>query len=122
MIDGDHGLSIAKQAKALGISRGSVHCSPKAASPADLATMRRMDEFHPDVPFAGSRMLRDPLNREGGEAGRRHVATLMKRMGIAAPYRRPSTSKPAPGHKSCPCLPRGAAVSHPDQAWAMDVT
>ena len=41
MIDGDHGLSAAPQAKALGISRGSVYHSPKAASPTDLVTMRR---------------------------------------------------------------------------------
>jgi len=122
MIDGDHGLSIAKQAKALGISRGSVYYSPKAASPADLAIMRRMDELHLDFPFAGGRMLRDLLNREGVEVGRRHVATLMKRMGIAALYRKPNTSKPAPDHKICPYLLRGVTVSRPDQAWAMDLT
>ncbi len=122
MIDGDHGLSIAKQAKALGISRGSVYCSPRAVSPADLATMRRMDELHLDFPFAGSRMLRDLLNREGIEVGRRHVATLMKRMGIAALYRKPNTSKPAAGHKIYPYLLRGVTVDRPDQAWAMDFT
>ena len=53
-------------------------------------------------PFAGSRMLRDMLKAEGREVGRRHVATLMKKMGVEAIYRRPNTSKPAPGHKSTP--------------------
>jgi putative transposase len=122
MIDGDHGLSIAKQAQALGISRGSVYYSPRAASPADLAIMRRMDELPLDFPFAGSRMLRDLLNREGIEVGRRHVATLMKRMGITALYRKPNTSKPAAGHKIYPYLLRGVTVDRPDQAWAMDFT
>ena len=122
MIDGDHGLSIAKQARALGISRGSVYYSPRAASAADLAIMRRMDELHLDFPFAGSRMLRDLLNREGVEVGRRHVATLMKRMGIAALHRKPNTSKPAAGHKIYPYLLRGVTVDRPDQAWAMDFT
>ena len=122
MIDGDHGLSVTKQAKALGISRGSVYYPPKAVSPADLATMRRMDELHLDFPFAGSRMLRDLLNREGVEVGRRHVATLMKRMGIAALHRKPNTSKPAAGHKIYPYLLRGVTVDRPDQAWAMDFT
>ena len=122
MIDGDHGLSIIKQAKALGISRGSVSYSPKAVSPADLATMRRMDALHLDFPFTGSRMLRDLLNREGVEVGRRHVATLMERMGVAALYRKPNTSKPAPGHKVHPCLLRGVTVDRPDQAWTMDFT
>ena len=99
MIDRSHDLPIAKQAKALGISRGSVYYLPRPASAADLAIMRRMDELHLDFPFAGSRMLRDFLNANGVEVGRRHVATLMKRMGIEAIYRKPNTSKPTPGHK-----------------------
>ena len=64
--------------------------------------MHRMDELHLDFPFAGSRMLRDLLNADGVEIGRLHVATLMKRMGIEAIYRKPNTSKPTPGHKILP--------------------
>ena len=122
MIDRHHGLPITKQAKALGISRGSVPYLPRPVSPTDFAVMRRMDELHLEFPFAGSRMLRDLLNREGFEVGRRHVATLMKRMRIEALYRKPSTSKPAPGHKIYPYLLRGVTVDRPDQAWAMDIT
>ena len=84
MIDGHHGHSITKQAKALGISRGSVHCLPRPVSPTDLAVMRRIDELQLEFPFAGSRMLRDLLNREGIAIGRRHVATLMKRIRFEA--------------------------------------
>jgi len=84
--------------------------------------MRRMDELHLEFPFAGSRMLRDLLNKEGVEIGRRHVATLMKRMGIEALYRKPNTSKPAPGHKIYPYLLRGMTVDRPNQVWAMDLT
>ena len=122
MIDRHHGLPITKQAKALGISRGSVYYLPRPVSRTDLSVMRRMDELHLEFPFAGSRMLRDLLNREGFEVGRRHVATLMKRMRIEALYRKPSTSKPAPGHKIYPYLLRGVTVDRPDQAWAMDIT
>jgi putative transposase len=122
MIDRGHVLSIAKQAKAIGVSRGSVYYLPRPVSPADLAVMRRMDELHLELPFAGSRMLRDLLNQEGIAIGRRHVATLMKRMGIEAIYRKPNTSKPAPGHKVYPYLLRGVKVDRPDQAWAMDIT
>ena len=67
-------------------------------------------------------MLRDLLNREAIEIGRRHVATLMKRMRIEALYRKPNTSKPAPGHKIYPYLLRGVTVDRPDQAWTMDIT
>jgi putative transposase len=67
-------------------------------------------------------MLRDFLAREGVEVGRRHVATLMKRMGIEAIYRRRNTSKPAPGHKIYPYLLRGVKVERPNQVWACDIT
>jgi len=72
MIDRQHGLSITKQAEALGISRSSVYYSPRPVPTAELAVMRRMDELHLEFPFAGSRMLRDLLNRDGTEIGRRH--------------------------------------------------
>ena len=122
MIDRTHHLSIAKQAEALGISRGSVYHLPRPVPAADLAIMRRMDELHLEFPFAGSRMLRDLLKQEGIDIGRRHVSTLMKRMGIEALYRKPNTSKPAPGHKIYPYLLRGMTIDRPNQVWAMDIT
>jgi len=122
MIDRDHQLSVSRQAKALGISRGSVYYLPQPTSAADLALMRRIDELHLEYPFAGSRMLKGLLKAEGHDVGRCHVSTLMKRMGIAAIYRRPNTSKPAPGHKVYPYLLRNLPVTRPNQVWAMDIT
>jgi putative transposase len=122
MIDRAHDLPITSQAKALNISRSSVYYLPRSVSPADLAIMRRMDELHLEFPFAGSRMLRDLLNADGIKIGRRHVTTLMKRMGIEALYRRPNTSKPTQGHKIYPYLLRNLAVTRPNQVWAMDIT
>ena len=43
--------------------------------------MRRLDRLHLKFPFAGSRMLRGLLAAEGCKVGRRHVKTLMQRMG-----------------------------------------
>lgn len=83
--------------------------------------MRRIDELHLEYPFMGSRMLRDTLHREGIAVGRRHVTTLMKRMDLETIYRRPSTSKPAPGHKIYLYLLRGLTVDHPNQVWAMSI-
>ena len=122
MIDRRHDLSIARQARVLGISRGSVYYLPRPVAAADLALMRRIDELHLDYPFAGSRMLQGLLRAEGHCVGRRHVATLMKKMGIEALYRRPNTSKPAPGHKIYPYLLRNLPVSRPNHVWAMDIT
>jgi putative transposase len=122
MIDRDHRLSLTRQAALLGISRGSVYYEPRPVPEADLALMRRIDELHLDFPFAGSRMLMGLLRQEGHDVGRQHVATSMKRMGIEALYRRPNTSKPAPGHKVYPYLLRKLAITRPNQVWTMDIT
>jgi putative transposase len=122
MIDRSHALPLTRQAEELGISRSSLYYQPQLVSAADLALMRRMDELHLEFPFAGSRMLRDLLVAEGFTVGRLHVATLMKRMGIEALYRKPNTSKPAPGHQIYPYLLRKRPITRPNQVWAMDIT
>ena len=122
MIDREHDLPITKQAEVLRISRGSVYYLPRPVPDADLAIMRRLDRLHLEFPFAGSRMLRGLLAAEGCKIGRRHVKTLMRRMGIEALYRRPRTTKPEPGHKIYPYLLRGMEITRPNQVWAMDIT
>jgi putative transposase len=122
MIDRQHDLPITKQAEVLCISRGSVYYLPRPVPDADLAIMRRLDRLHLEFPFAGSRMLRGLLAAEGCKIGRRHVKTLMRRMGIEALYRHPRTTKPEPGHKIYPYLLRGVQITRPNQVWAMDIT
>ena len=78
MIDRSHDLPLTRQARVLGISRGSVYYLPRAASSADLTLMRAIDALHLEYPFTGSRMLQDLLLAEGHITGRLHVATLMK--------------------------------------------
>lgn len=122
MIDRGHELPLGRQAALLKLGRGSVYYAPRPVPAADLAMMRRLDELHLDYPFAGSRMLRDLLRGEGVAIGRERVATLMRRMDIRALYRRPNTSKPAPGHKIYPYLLRGLVIERSNQVWAMDIT
>ena len=122
MIDPEHALPICKQAEELEISRSTIYYKPQPVSKADLLLMRRIDELHLSYPFAGSRMLRDMLSQQGVEVGRRHVRTLMRRMGIETLYRRPNTSKPAPGHKIYPYLLRGVVITRPNQVWSTDIT
>jgi putative transposase len=122
MIDPKHDLAIQKQAEVLEISRSSAYYQARPVSESDLWLMRQIDELHLNYPFAGSRMLRDMLSQQGLEVGRRHVRTLMRRMSIEAIYRRPDTSKPAPGHRIYPYLLRGLTVTRPNQVWAMDIT
>jgi len=122
MIDRQHPLPLRQQAKALGISRGSIYYLPRPVPAADLAIMNRIGKLHLECPFAGSRLMRDFVVREGSKVGRLHVTTLMKRMGIEAIYRWPNISKPAPGHKIYPYLLRKLPITRPNQVWAMDIT
>ena len=122
MTNRDHKLSLARQADLLGISRGSLYYEPRPTNEDELKLMRRIDALHMEYPFAGSRMMKGLLRQEGFTAGRLHVATCMKRMGIQALYRKPNTSRPAPGHKVFPYLLRKLAVTRPNQVWAMDIT
>ena len=122
MIDRTHELALTRQARLLGLSRSSLYYQPCPVSQAYLDIMRRIDALHLDYPFAGSRMLRDLLRGEGIEIGREAVRTMMKRMGIQAIYRRPNTSKPAPGHRIYPYLLRTLRVDRANQVWAMDIT
>ena len=122
MIDPEDKLSIQKQSKLLKVSRSSVYYKPRPLSEDELKLMRAIDELHLEHPFAGSRMLRDFLLRDGVRVGRRHMRTAMRRMGVEAIYRKPNTSKPAQGHKIYPYLLRNVAVTGANQVWSTDIS
>jgi len=122
MIDRDHEVSLTRQAELLGISRGSAYYAPRPVPESDLKLMRRIDELHLEHPFMGARRLRDLLNREGFPVGRRHVSTLMERMGIEALYPRPDASRRHPAHPVHPYLLLGLTIDRANFVWAMDIT
>jgi len=122
MIDRKHRLSVTRQAQLLGLSRGAVYYLPQPVGAADLALMRRLDELHLEHPFMGARMLRRQLQSEGIQVGRRHVRTLMLRMGMAALCPQPGTSKRHPDHHIYPYLLRQLAITQANQVWALDTT
>jgi len=122
MIDRTDPLPVVKQAKLLGLSRGTVYYLPRATSPADLALMRQIDQLHLEHPFMGQRMLVRQLKRQGVQVGRVHVRTLMQRMGICAMAPQPGTSRPARGHKIYPYLLRNVRVTQANHVWALDTT
>jgi len=122
MIDRQHALPVTQQCQFLALARSSVYYLPQKVTAAEWAVMRQLDELHLQHPFAGSRMLRDLLRLTGVRVGRKHVATLMRRMGIAALYQHPRTTRPHPGHTVFPYLLRDRAITAPNQVWAMDIT
>lgn len=122
MIDRNHALPVTRQARLLGMSRGAAYYRPRPTSAADLALMRRIDEWHLEYPFMGARQLRRQLRREGVAVGRRQIGTLMQRMGIEALALQPGISQRAPGHKVYPYLLRKLAIARSNQVWALDTT
>ena len=122
MIDREHPLSLTRQAKLLEISRGAVYYQPRPISEADLALMRLIDQLHLEHPFMGARFMRRVLLRRGVHVGRRHLGTLMQRMGIQALCPQPGTSKRHPQHKIYPYLLRKVSIERANQVWALDTT
>ena len=122
MINRTHALPVVRQCQLLALSRSTAYYQPTPVSAADLALLRRVDELHLDHPFAGARMLRDLLRREGHSIGRRHVSTLMTRMGIGALYRKPHTSQRHPAHPVYPYLLRNVEITRSNHVWAADIT
>ena len=122
MIDRTHGLPVTRQCQILELARSTAYYQPAPASPEDLALMRRIDALHLDYPFAGSRMLRGLLRKEGHLVGRRRVRTLMRKMGIEALYRKPNTSARHAAHPVYPYLLRNLTIDRPNQVWATDIT
>ena len=122
MIDRDHALPLSHQAELLNLSRSSLYYLPVPIGDADLGLMREIDRLHTDYPFAGARMLRDMLRRNGYSVGRRHVGRLMDLMGIEALYRKKRTSKRNPEHPVFPYLLRNLVIDRPNQVWCADIT
>ena len=84
--------------------------------------MRRIDELHLEAPFFGARKIAAQLRREGLPVGRRHVRTLMRKMGIQALYRRPRTSIPTREATIYPYLLENVVIERPNHVWASDLT
>ena len=123
MIDRTHKLPVARQCQILSLARSTAYYRPQEANETDLALMRRIDELHLEYPFAGTRMLRDLLRGEGHHGlGRRHVGTLMEKMGIEALYKKPNTSKRHAAHPVYPYLLRNMTINRPNQVWAADIS
>ena len=104
MIDRNHELPVARQCELLELSRSTAYYRPLPTPEADLTLMRRIDELHLQWPFLGARRLRDLLQKDGFAVGRKHIATLRRKMGITALYREPKTSTPGsgPAHRVYP--------------------
>ena len=124
MINPEHPLPVVRQCELLDLARSTAYYEPLPVPERDLVLMRRLDELHLKWPFLGARRLRDLLQADGFEVGRKHVVTLMRKMGITTLYRKPRTSTPGSGpeHRVYPYLLRNLAIERANHVWAADIT
>ena len=123
MIDRQHNqLSLVRQCTLLDISRGSLYYQPTPTRTEDLELMSLMDRQYLKTPFYGSRRMKAWLRGQGHQVNRKRVRRLMQVMGLEVIYRRPNTSKPAPGHRVYPYLLKGVKIDRVNQAWSADIT
>jgi putative transposase len=123
LIDGDHKkLSIRRQCELLDMPRSTFYYLPATESKENLRFMRLLDEQYLKTPFWGSRNMTTWLRQEGFAINRKRVQRLMRRMGLEGMAPRPTTTKPAPGHKVFPYLLRNVEITHADHVWSTDIT
>lgn len=119
----DHSrLSIVRQCKLLTVTRSSYYYQATGESTLNLELMRLIDEQHMETPWYGARQMARHLRRQGYGVGRKRISRLIRVMGLAAIYQKPSTSKPHPQHKIYPYLLRGRTISRPNQVWCADIS
>jgi putative transposase len=106
----------------LSISRSGLYYKPVEMTEEELFLMKLIDRQYLATPFYGARKITVWLKSQNYIVNRKRVRRLMSVMGIKAIYRRPRTSKPAPGNKIYPYLLNGMKITRPNQVWAADIT
>ena len=104
------------------VSRAWVYYRPVPTRAEDLELMALMDREYLKTPCYGSRKMKAWLLQPGYLVSRKRVRRLMRLMSLEAVYRRPNTSKPAPGHRIYPYLLKGVEVNRVDQVWTAGIT
>ncbi len=121
MIQSDQPLPVTRRCELLKVARSTAYCRPGPVSHEDLVLMRLIDEIHLELPFYGSRRIRDELETRGHPVNRKRVQRLMRHMGVAALYPKRRTSAPGRDHKVYPYLLTGVSVERANQVWATDI-
>ncbi len=122
MVERPGPLSLSRQCQLLGLNRAALYYQPAPVDAYELELMALLDRQYLRTPFYGTRRMTAWLQTQGHGVNRKRVQRLMQRMGLAAIYQRPRTSRPAPAHRIYPYLLRGLRIERVHQVWAADIT
>jgi putative transposase len=126
LIRTDSELSVRRQCELLGVTRSTVYYEPK--QPGEDAVllkekiMSRIDFWHTEMPWMGTRKIVVKLREDGYSVGRKLVRRYMWEMGIYTVCPKPNLSKRNFKEAIVPYLLRNKVVSFPNQVWSIDIT
>jgi putative transposase len=122
MVERPGPLSLRRQCQLLGLNRAALYYQAAPVDAYELELMALLDRQYLRTPFYGTRRMTAWLQTQGHAVNRKRVQRLMQRMGLAAIYQRPRTSRPASAHRIYPYLLRGLRIARVHQVWAADIT
>ncbi len=122
MVERPGPLALRRQCQLLGLNRAALYYQAAQVDAYELELMALLDRQYLRTPFYGSRRMTAWLQTQGHAVNRKRVQRLMQRMGLAAIYQRPRTSRPAPANRIYPYLLRGLRIERVHQVWAADIT
>lgn len=122
MVNLSESLSISRQCELLDLPRSTFYHVPQPVSGEDLDLMKLIDRCHTELPFYGSRRIKDWLEDEGHTVNRKRIQRLMRTMGVVAVYPKQKLSQPNQAHRIYPYLLRSLVIDRPNQVWAADIT
>lgn len=118
------GISIARQAELLDVSRSSFYYQPTVDTE-EIQAMNAIDEIYTKYPFYGSRKIMRDLNSDYQiKACRERVQRLMRIMGLEAiyPKKKLNFSAGDKQHKKFPYLLKKLQIVKPNHVWGADIT
>lgn len=123
MIDKEReAVSICKQCELLGMARSTLYYTPSMAKDKDLEIMKELDRLYLEDPTRGTRRMSKELKKNGYQAGRYHVRTLMQIMRMKTVYCRPRTTVIDPAKYKYPYLLRNLKIDRSNQVWSLDIS
>jgi putative transposase len=117
-------ITLSRQTELLDISRSRLYYQTEV-SKRDLLIMNLIDEIYTENPSYGKRTIAAIIRRDHKiPVGKKHVRTLMIKMGITAiyPKKKRDLSQPDKQHKIYPYLLRGLSITRSNQVWSTDIT
>lgn len=115
-------MSICHQCELPGIVRSSLYYTPSKAGEKELQLMGALDRLYCEDPTRGTRRMARELQKQGHQAGRHHVRTLMQIMRLKTVYCRPRTTIIDPVRHKYPYLLRNLEIKKPNQVWSLDIS